>query len=253
MAEASHGYLFERLSDDLVTNILDRRLWRPFEWGANKAKERVGLELVCKRFQNLVRTSKSFEWDFTAVPESQAVFLRYIVPRAESVRHIERIALHVESYDCLMTLLLLLVPHSLGTVEVVRLFLEDGEEICIDWETVFRLLHSCNKLLILDINLWDTSPRIPSTRVLTFGTPLNPFPSLQVLSLYGFTVPSSQVGAFIQSFPALEVLELHGIQVLSLQSLSRKRSGGALASHLPVGGLLEELRCLKVCRCCSAS
>ncbi|GAQ86236.1 hypothetical protein KFL_002770130 [Klebsormidium nitens] len=211
MAPASEN-LFERLSDDLVTKILDRRLWCPLDWDANKAQERVRLELVCKRFQHLVRTSRSFEWDFTLAPESQAVFLSYVLPSLADLRHLERVALYLKADESFLTFLLLLIPQALGTLKEVHLFLEDEsehyEELYVDWDIVFRLLQACVHLTILDINLWDSWVRTPS-KTLTFAKPLQSFPSLHVLYLYGFAVPSTGFEQFIQSFPSLQSLELH--------------------------------------------
>ncbi|GAQ78345.1 hypothetical protein KFL_000110430 [Klebsormidium nitens] len=249
MDSSAYENPFERLSDDLLMNILNRRLWRPLDIGGEKSKERVQLELVSKRFQSVVRTSGSLEWDYMIGSECEEVFMRYMLARSSaSASRLTRIALYIGEDLCLMTFLLLLIPQALETLVEVRLFVWDSDPLCVNWEGVFRLLQACRKLTILDITLWDNLPDMPST-VLDFTIPLKPFATLQSLSLYGFAVPGVSFASFIQAFPALQVLELHQLEGESylvdcskLKKLFLWRTGGAgeesenpTTVHLPQG------------------
>lgn len=218
---------FERLSEDLLMNILNRRLWRPLDFSGEKSKERVRLELVCKRFQSIVRTSGCLEWDYMTGSHCEEVFMRYMLARSAS--HLTKIALYIGEDLCLMTFLLLLIPQALGSLVEVRLFVWDSDPLCANWESILGLLQACRKLTILDINLWDNFPDTPST-LLQFAMPLKPFASLQSLSLCGCAVSSASFASFIQAFPVLNTLELHvlegGSYVLNSTTLKKLFSWG---------------------------
>ncbi|GAQ78346.1 hypothetical protein KFL_000110440 [Klebsormidium nitens] len=197
---------FDRLPDELVLEILQMLLWRPFHFGPDKAKGRVRLEVVCRRFQALVRASGSLEWDLATDEQDEAAYVRYMLAQLDAARPLSRFALHMHADVSLMTFLQMVIPHSLRTLAEVRLFLVGDDKPCVNWESSFNLLQACDKLAALDIWLLNCSPKVPSTS-LDFSTPLKSFRSLQSLTLYGFHI--KKFAAFIQSFPVLKKLEVH--------------------------------------------
>lgn len=150
--------LFERLPDDLVLNILEKRLWCPFNLSTKKAKERVRLEAVCKRFQALVRRSGSLEWDHFDGQEIEILFLRYVLARRVNRRRLTRFALHVNLSVRLMTIQLLVIPLVVETLCEVHLIIDKSDVLMREWETVFHVLQTCSKLAVLDIKLMDCDP-----------------------------------------------------------------------------------------------
>lgn len=199
---------FERLPDDLVQNILERRLWRLFDFSTKRAKERVQLEAACKRFQSLVWTLGSFEWDYPSGPKSEAAFTRYMLAREDSTIPLTRFALHLDDDMSLSSFVLSVSSQCRGTLREVHLLIDDRDTLCMNWELILSFLQTCSKLEVLNIQLRSWMPtEIPDATV-SFEIPPHTFSSLQSLCLLGSSI-DGDLQSFIQSLPSLRNLELH--------------------------------------------
>lgn len=190
---------FEKLGDDVLQNILDKLLFSPFEFGANKACERLRLEAVCKRFQRLVRASANMQWSSSGIKDKQG-FLHYMQTRDRSCA-LKRVALDVGHPVELMATLQLVMSHAQNSLEELHLFLELHY---LDRTVVMPTLQACKKLTVLIIIYWSSRPLF-----LVIVKPLKPFALVHSLSLYGLALPSLDSIAFFKSFPSLKSLETH--------------------------------------------
>lgn len=206
---------FERLSDDLLENILMRRLWNPFDVTARKGRERVWLGAVCKRFHRLVCSQGSLDW-VVEDNHSAGDLVQYMLAHGDCKVSFKRVCLTWSSVHiacCVMSGLLWLIPQVAGTLEEFRLFIDVGANYqqlyCLDWDPVFMLLQTCKQLRTVDIILWNIPPHTSDNLSRFARVPSKPFPSLRSLSLYGFGLPGPDlVGTISKTFPLLENLEV---------------------------------------------
>lgn len=208
---------FERLTDDLVQNILDRVVWkaswRSQEAGEDKGRQRVYLESVCKRFSAILDTSDSLDWRVREY-EQDAFFSYMLARRLRDAAPLRRIALEASYPENLMALLAFLIPQVLDSLEEIHLFVSNLDEPDVNWEVVFKMLQACKKLERLHIILW--TPRRAGHpdyfQLNLLASSLKQFQHLRSLILLGFAVPTAMFASFVDCFPQLETLELHQVE-----------------------------------------
>lgn len=189
------GSPFDRLPDEVLRIILERRMWDAGDLHMSKMRERVQLELVCKRFQGLVRSSSSLEWDVIS-SHSESSLWSYIPARMASP--LQKISLTVDDISRLLAALEVIVSHSKETLEEVHLFIvASSDTSCSYFEKLFAMLQACSELAVLEIVLFRSEVN------LNFASPLKPFQSLRFLLLDGFRIQESALGALLETFPLL--------------------------------------------------
>jgi hypothetical protein len=224
---------FDRLCDALLESIFDRALWIPC-LSQHQARDRVRLEAVCKRFQEVVRITGCLEWDLDNGPQTERGFLRYALSNG-CKDSLKKIALKAQRPVPLMGVLQSVIPQVVDTLQEVYLSLDFSEEEAksIDWQRVFILLQECKQLEVLHIFLWESGWHNPAVNLNCLSLP-KPFAKLQDLSLFGFAVPNTEIVSLLKSFPSLKALELHHLesQVYDLSSVTKAVSWGG-----PIVGL----------------
>ncbi|GAQ88339.1 hypothetical protein KFL_004190100 [Klebsormidium nitens] len=203
-----HSNSFDRLSDDLLGCIFEKLLWNPNAFGVVKGRERVRLESVCKRFQELVHRFGSLDWEFKG-PRDEDAFLRYMFRQRTYATPLTRVNLEVRSSVNVIAILQSLTFSTQGSLQELHLFV--GILSIVKWEYVFLLLTEAQQLQTLDLFLWGREQlSVPLRFRVPWGS--KPLPKLRALTLYGFAIPGSDCDQFLQSFPSLETLELHSFE-----------------------------------------
>ncbi|GAQ81716.1 hypothetical protein KFL_000890040 [Klebsormidium nitens] len=189
------GSPFDRLPDELLRSILERRMWDAGDLHFSKSQERIQLELVCKRFQALVRSSPSLEWDVIGL-QSESIFWSYMLARTTT--SLQKVSLVVENVSRLLTGLEAIVAQSEETLEELHVFIvASSDTSCADYEKLFAMLQACPKLAVLELVLFRSKVD------LDFVKPLKPYQSLRLLLLDGFRVHESALNALLETFPLL--------------------------------------------------
>ncbi|GAQ81270.1 hypothetical protein KFL_000750360, partial [Klebsormidium nitens] len=146
--------LFERLPEDLVRNILERVLWRPFEFGITKSRRKVYLGLLCKQFRAAIAALESLEWEIHNAEDEQK-FLHFLRGREEGLS-LKRLSINV-AHVCRVRqgILEAVTLVARETLEEVCLFLGDKDEaVWEDWPSTLSLLQECKNLKVLHVALW---------------------------------------------------------------------------------------------------
>ncbi|GAQ87612.1 hypothetical protein KFL_003650030 [Klebsormidium nitens] len=202
---------FDRLCDALLGSIFERALWKPCLL-QHQARDRVRLEAVCKRFQEVVRVTGCLEWDLDNGPQTEQNFVRYALgSRCKGL--LRKVVLKAERPLALMGVLQAVLPHLVNTLQEFYLVLDFSEEDAqsIDWGRILVMLQECKHLVALHIFLWESGWHRPAV-VLDSSKLPKPFLKLRDLSLFGFAAPSTGIQSFFQSFPSLENVELHQLE-----------------------------------------
>lgn len=201
--------LFERLSEDLTSNIFQRLLWSPSSFEPNKAHQRVQLEAVSKNFKALVWKTGCLEWEINS-PREEQIFLRYMT-KTQSGSFLTNVALYLERPVDLKAILQSFIPLALDSLKEIHLvFLGwDEEDKIVDCELVFHLLQDCQQLVALHILLWDYGREGPDP--LELKAYPKPFPALRILALPKHAVSDDTLSTMLPCFPVLEILELHSV------------------------------------------
>jgi hypothetical protein len=143
---------FDRLCDTLLESIFDRALWIPC-LSQHQARDRVWLEAVCKRFQEVVRITGCLEWDLDNGPQTEPGFVHYALSNG-CKDSLKKIALKAQRPLLLMVVLQSVIPQVVDTLQEVDLSLDFSEEEAksSDWQHVFVLLKECKHLVVLHIS-----------------------------------------------------------------------------------------------------
>lgn len=178
----------------------------------HQARDRVRLEAVCKRFQEVVRITGCLEWDLDNGPQTERGFVHYALSNG-CKDSLKKIALKAQRPLLLMGVLQSVIPQVVDTLQEVYLSLDFSEEVAksTDWQHVFVLLQECKHLVVLHIFLWESGWHNPAVNLNRLSLP-KPFANLHYLSLFGFVVPSPEIVSLLKSFPSLKALELHHLE-----------------------------------------
>ncbi|GAQ81266.1 hypothetical protein KFL_000750340 [Klebsormidium nitens] len=229
--------LFERLPDELVRNVLDRVLWSPLDFDSVRKKRHLGV--VCRRFKRLLPSLEGVDLEINNPIDEQG--FRQALSRREDAVALRKLALHIHSPTSLRAILQALLPAPLNSLEEVHLYLDDADPADqVDWHSVLSILQRCQRLTVLHIRLWEAAQPEDPPVDFYFAKPLESFPVLQSLTLFGFTVPPDYLKTFSEVFPALENLELHyydepfAYKDLHLSSLKKAYWWGTMQEGLDV-------------------
>lgn len=230
---------FNRLCDAVLESIFEKVLWNPF-LRQHQARDRVRLEAVCKRFQEVVRITGCLEWDFYSQPQTERRFVRFAL-RDECRGSLKKLALRAERHFNLVAVLQSVTPHAVDSLQEVYLLLDYSEEDAksVDWESVLAMLQECQQLIRLHIILWESSWHCPAV-ILDCLSRQKPFLKLQDLSLFGFAIADTEINSLLKYFPSLKTLELHHLdgQKYDLSSVRRAVLWGSQISGLGVKGMV---------------
>ncbi|GAQ92184.1 hypothetical protein KFL_009400060 [Klebsormidium nitens] len=189
-------------------SIFEKLLWNPNTFGEPKALQRLRLEAVCKRFQELVHNAGCLEWDFNQ-SEDESAFLRYMLQQRKCASLLTKVALVVEHPVNLAAILQSIILQAQDSLGEIHLFMGGaGAASIIDFEYMLLMFQACKELATLEVLYWTRELQV-SQRLLCNDWLPKPFARLRTLTLQGFAVSPLRFDAFIERFPSLTSLELN--------------------------------------------